>query len=297
MWKWVSRWKGDYTSFGTIRWILITQIPTFAGLIFAVLVLRKPFVPSLSTQYYVYSSVFQGLSALVAVTLAIVVYVNERLEKAMTVHLADARNSYAQLMAGDASQCSWPLLRDMTKLWFVTTLEPMAMSLDRDLALFRGQSAKAPVTGRSSKMMTLNDSYRRLSSNMNLVNSYDDVASSLGRYEVSRKNKDNLPRAAGLGFVWSIATVMTSILFLASVDYSRGVASTGLILVTYGAVASVFYMFLMLRTLFRAYFGGGRIPGFNETGLTDSNKTKKLLSEAGHSLAHSSDFYAQRVDE
>jgi uncharacterized BrkB/YihY/UPF0761 family membrane protein len=90
---------------------------------------------------------------------------------------------------------------------------------------------------------------------------------------------------------------MTSIVFLASVDYGRGIASTGVTLVTYGAIASVFYMFLMIRTLFRVYFGGGRIPGFKETGLTDSSKTKKLFKEAGDTLAHSPGYYATRADE
>jgi hypothetical protein len=264
---------------------------------FAIWIFGEGYAPSPTTLQYLYSSVFQGLAALVAVSLAIVAYVSDRLEKLMEVHLADARRIFNQFEDVDPvvlPSVGYDLMVERIGKWYAAKVEPNIESLKRSFAPYMNRSSNSRAASESklesSGMKPFIDDFLRLQSYEGSLRIYDDSASNLGRFQQALMRRLRLPNDAVLAFAWAIATIMLAIVLLATVD-SGGIPSSWATTIVSSTLLAVVYMGLLFRTLLGAYFGGGRIRGFEETLMPDSEEAWKLIKEVRQFLADSTDYH------
>jgi hypothetical protein len=281
----------------TIKWILIGSIPGGIIVALAIQLFGKDYAPSPTVLEYLYSSVFQGLAALVAVSIAIVVYVSDRLEKLMEVHLTDARNVFGQFESvtpEELRSIGYELMVERMGKWYADKVEPKKVSLDGRFAEYRADLTKKKTqSGQmqdSTQMRPFIDDFERLQSYESNLRIYDEGVSNLGRFQRALQGLSKLPKGAALALAWALTTIMIALVLLATVDSASEIPSSWAITVIISTLLSVVFMGLLFRTLLVAAFGGGRIRGFEETQMPDSNQTWVLIKEVRQFLFDSTDY-------
>jgi hypothetical protein len=279
----------------TVKWTLFSLTPGAVFIVIVIFLFREDYAPSQDTLDYLYSSIFQGLAALVAVSLAIVTYVSDRLEKSMEVHLADARrlmNQFESVQPDLLSSMDYDSMVSRVRKWFSGRIEPRISDLERSFAPFRVSRRAKGAAGKTklkAKELPFIGDFERLQSHENEATFYSDMVSNLGRFQVAQKGRSKLPEEATTALGWAIGTIMSAVILLASAD--TVMTSAWPLTVTSASLLAVFYMGILLRTLVKAYFGGGRIQGVQETQLPDPNRVRILLDEVSQFLFTETDYY------
>jgi hypothetical protein len=281
----------------TVKWVLYRLVPGFAVEIVAVWLFGKRYAPSPIVQEYLYSSVFQGLAALVAVTLAVTLYISDRLERAMEVHLKDARMRFDQFYPVtpiERDSLGYPMMVEGLKAWFADRVDPIQSALEKGFAPYRqvhgGKGKDTNLRADSPELKPLVDNLLRAESYSNQLEIYDDAKSHLARYKRARDGWLKLPKDALLAFGWSLTTIMLAVFLLATVDSPIWSAPSWAIIVVMTTILATIYMTLLFATLFAAFFGDDRIEGSGETGLRPAKPLWGLCYDVKRFLKESTDF-------
>jgi hypothetical protein len=251
--------------------LFLVEIPVVLLLGFSLLVLVEwlDLVPSIETQRYLYSSVFQGLAALVAVAFAVVSLTHERLEKSIQVHLEDAGNDLQQL--DSERRYGFEPIRDSANRWYQTVIDPLRISLETGAGrLEEGESSTHPSNStahRVADVKLVKDDLLRLQSRAGALEAYDNVASHLERFWWSRKHRNYLPLRAVKAFTGSILVIGVTIVSLWLMESSPYYNGLFVVMSVYGTLVAIQYMWSLFATMFAVLFGDWRRPGYEHTGL------------------------------
>lgn len=235
-------------------------------------------VPSEQTQYWLYSSIFQGLAALVAVTFAVLSLTYQRLEDSARVHLADASTELMQLEPIFRRDCL--SIQESAKNWYLQKIKPIYDSLKVDYDWLRSLRSEGTPNDSSDKRVVniqqARDDLARLGSYREVLSAYDNIASHLGRYISSTREQGYLPWRAIRAFTVSIIVIAISLLSLWLIDGAPYYQKLFVITSVYGALVAILYMWSLFVTMFTVLFGDWRKRGYDETKLPDPKEVYEI---------------------
>lgn len=232
--------------------------------------------PSPDTVRYLYSAMFQGFAALVALQVAILGLNYQRLKDSQEAYLSEASDAATSLAI--SARHSYQDLIDETLNWYNGGFKAKITQVSNLADGVQSMFPKPPAPKTGKHVPDLKQHYGQLRWEMER---YEGLVSNLGRFKNSSETfRDLLPAKAILAIVPAFLVIGLSSVALGGIDHigtSQSIVALFMLLLSAFAIV---YAFSFFRAMMRILFGGFWVPGFAETELPEPKEARQVLQKA-----------------
>lgn len=262
---------------------LLTQAP-IALILWAIAEysLASRYKPDVETLRLLYSSFFQGFAALAGLLLAILGLNYQRLKDSQAGFFNSAKLIAVSLFGGtrDDYDMAMKTILNWYSIMFRSHIDELSRLAD---IVVRKHPTPLPGEKTNDDVEQMREMYHRV---MREVQQYEDLVSNLGRFKKSDDAFQNsLPAESILAIIPAFVVMLLSAVALSLVDHAESFQAFVAIALISLSMVAILYAVLFFRTMLKILFGGGRIPGYDETGLPKPVDAKETLRRVAQETA------------